>query len=70
MAHGRSAEIISMMKWIRTSRLSIKNSFFLHSSVMLPFAFRTYTGEKARQLRRVHHIQGKERISVALVYVF
>ena len=26
MAQGRSTRIISMMKWIRTSRLSIKNS--------------------------------------------
>jgi hypothetical protein len=26
MAHGWSTKIISMMKWIRTSRLSIKNS--------------------------------------------
>ena len=24
MAHGRSTEIITMIKWIRTSRLSIK----------------------------------------------
>ena len=27
MAQGRSAEIISMIKWIRTTRLSINNSF-------------------------------------------
>ena len=27
MAQGRSTKIISMMKWIRTSRLSTKNSF-------------------------------------------
>ena len=26
MAQGRSTEIISMIKWIRASRLSIKNS--------------------------------------------
>ena len=26
MAEGRSSEIISMMKWIRTSRLSMKDS--------------------------------------------
>ena len=26
MAHGRSTKIISIIKWIRTSRLSIKNS--------------------------------------------
>ena len=26
MAQGRSTKIISMIKWIRTSRLSIKNS--------------------------------------------
>jgi len=26
MAQGRSTEIISMIKWIRTSRLSMKNS--------------------------------------------
>ena len=26
MAQGRSTEIITMIKWIRTSRLSIKNS--------------------------------------------
>ena len=26
MAQGRSTRIISMIKWIRTSRLSIKNS--------------------------------------------
>ena len=29
MAQGRSTEIISMMKWIRTSRLSIKKSLSL-----------------------------------------
>ena len=29
MAKGRSSKIVSMMKWIRTSRLSIKNSLFL-----------------------------------------
>ena len=29
MAQGRSTKIISMIKWIRTSRLSIKNSFSL-----------------------------------------
>jgi hypothetical protein len=29
MAQGRSTEIITMMKWIRTSRLSIKNSLSL-----------------------------------------
>ena len=28
MAHGRSTKIISMMKWIRTSRLSKKISLF------------------------------------------
>ena len=28
MAQGRSTKIISMIKWIRTSRLSIKNSLF------------------------------------------
>ena len=27
MAQGRSTKIISMIKWIRTGRLSIKNSF-------------------------------------------
>ena len=27
MAQGRSTKVISMIKWIRTSRLSIKNSF-------------------------------------------
>ena len=27
MAQGRSTEIISMMKWIETSRFSIQNSF-------------------------------------------
>jgi len=26
MVHGRSTKIISMIKWIRTSRLSVKNS--------------------------------------------
>ena len=29
MAQGRSDEIISMFKWIRTSRLSINNFFIL-----------------------------------------
>ena len=29
MAQGPSTEIISMIAWIRTSRLSIKNSLFL-----------------------------------------
>ena len=29
MAQGRSTEIISMIKWIRTRRLSIKNSLSL-----------------------------------------
>ena len=29
MAQGRSTEILSMIKWIRTRRLSIKNSFAL-----------------------------------------
>ena len=29
MAQGRSVKIISMIKWIRTSRLSMKNSFSL-----------------------------------------
>ena len=29
MAQGRSTEIITMIKWIRTSRLSIKNSLSL-----------------------------------------
>ena len=29
MARGRSTKIISMIKWIRTSRLSIKNSLSL-----------------------------------------
>ena len=29
MAQGRSTKIISMMKWIRTSRLSMKNSLSL-----------------------------------------
>ena len=28
MAQGRSTKIISMIKWIRTSRLSIKNSLY------------------------------------------
>jgi len=31
MAQGRSTKIISMNKWIRTSRLSIKNSLSLHT---------------------------------------
>jgi len=30
MAQGRSTKIISMIKWIRTSRLSIKNPLSLH----------------------------------------
>jgi hypothetical protein len=29
MAQGRSSKIISMIEWIRTSRLSIKNSLFV-----------------------------------------
>jgi len=29
MAQGRSTKVISMIKWIRTSRLSIKNSLAL-----------------------------------------
>ena len=29
MVHGRSTEIITMIKWIRTSRLSKKNSLSL-----------------------------------------
>ena len=29
MAQGRSAKIISMIQWIRTGRLSIKNSLSL-----------------------------------------
>ena len=28
MAQGRSTKIISMIKWIRTGRLSMKNSLF------------------------------------------
>ena len=28
MAQGRSTKVISMIKWIRTNRLSIKNSLF------------------------------------------
>ena len=37
MAQGRSTEIITMIKWIRTSRLSIKNSLFLSFSKILSF---------------------------------
>ena len=32
MAQGRSAKIISMIKWIRTSRLSIKNCLSVNSA--------------------------------------
>ena len=31
MAQGRSFKIIPMMKWIRTRRMSIKNSLFLEA---------------------------------------
>ena len=33
MAQGRSTQIISMIKWIRTSRLSIKNSLSLQIAI-------------------------------------
>ena len=33
MAQDRSTEIISMIKWILTSNLSIKNSFSLQDSI-------------------------------------
>jgi len=45
MAQGRSTETISMIKWIRTSRLSIKNSLSLQergisiSSTALQFEY-------------------------------
>jgi len=32
MAQGRSTKIISMIEWIRTSRLSIKNSLSLSAA--------------------------------------
>jgi hypothetical protein len=35
MAQGRSTQIISMIKWIRTSRLSIKNSYLISSNPSL-----------------------------------
>ena len=34
MARGRSTQIISMIKWIRTSRLSIKISLSLHQVLL------------------------------------
>ena len=37
MAHGRSTKIISMIKWIRTSRLSIKNSLPAMVCLFSPF---------------------------------
>ena len=40
MAQGRSTEIISMIKWIRTSRLSVKNS--LARSLSLSLSLSTY----------------------------
>ena len=33
MAQGRSTEIITMIKWIRTSRFSIKNSLSLQEDL-------------------------------------
>ena len=36
MAQRRSTEIISMIKWIQTSRLSKKNSLSLDSSMIAP----------------------------------
>ena len=32
MAHGQSTKIIQMIKWIRTSRLSVKNSLSLRQA--------------------------------------
>ena len=41
MAQGRSSEIISMIRWIRTSRMSIKNSLSLGFRDLV-FGFRVH----------------------------
>jgi len=43
LAQGRSTKIISMIKWIRTSRLSIKNSLFKRGTLRAGLAsFQTF----------------------------
>ena len=42
MAQGRSAKIISMIKWIRTRRLSIENSLLEVALLALPLALRVH----------------------------
>jgi len=51
MAQGRSTEIISMIQWIRTSRLSIKN--YLSCRTVAPKR-RAVEGRVAVQRRAVH----------------
>ena len=53
MAQGRSTEIITMIKWIRTSRLSIKNSLSgSHHTLQTVEREREREREKARERAR------------------
>ena len=53
MEQGRSTKIIWMIKWIRTSGLSIKNSLFLGFGISWPFWRTTLCKlESSENLRR------------------
>jgi len=56
MAQGRSAKIISMIKWIRTSRLSIKNSLPRTASAADDAAYAVHAFESPPVSVRVVHL--------------
>ena len=48
MAQGRSTKVISMMKWIRTRRLSIKNSLSEQGMMAYDMDQRVLSGSAAQ----------------------
>ena len=56
MAQGRSTKIISMIRWIRTSRLSIKNSL----SVQITLAVRGNTEDRRLVSDSLIYLQARD----------
>ena len=63
MAQGRSNTIILTIKWIRTSRLSITNSFFCHQAntqnTGASFRVEEHVVEREGEARAVQEVPGE-----------
>jgi len=68
-ASGGTPKIISMFKWIRTSRLSIKNSLFALGSAEVPeFMLLAFVGGSLRTQGQVPSEYGTYKTVKALVF--